>query len=243
MCARVQTVNAADMSAGSLSERMAAVARELQDQQDPVSTVRSGVELAVQNVGGCDAASVSIVQARRDVSTPASTDDMAVIGDLLQYETGEGPCLSAIWEEETVYVPDLARDPRWLRWGPRLAETTGVRSSFSVRLFTIKDTLGALNMYATKAGAFSVEDQAEAVAIAAHIAVAVAAAQNLEHFETALDSRTIIAQACGLVMERFNIDSTQAFALLSRVSQTQNVKLRDIAAELVHTRRLPTNPM
>lgn len=230
------------MGADSLSERMADVARELQDQHDPVSTVQSGVDLAVQNVGGCDAASVSIVYARRKVSTPASTDNMAVIGDRLQYETGEGPCLSAIWEEETVYVPDLAHDPRWLHWGPRLAETTGVRSSFSVRLFTIKDTLGALNMYATNAAAFSVEDRAEGVAIAAHIAVAVAAAQHLEHFETALDSRTVIAQACGLVMERFNIDSIQAFALLSRLSQNQNVKLRDIAAELVLTRRLPTAP-
>lgn len=226
----------------SLSERMAAVARELQEQHDPVSTVQSGVDLAVQNVGGCDAASVSIVYARRKVDTPASTDDMAVVGDRLQYETGEGPCLSAIWEEETVYVPHLTHDARWSRWGPRLAETTGVRSSFSVRLFTIKDTLGALNMYSNKAAAFSAEDQAEGVAIAAHIAVAVAAAQNFEQYEHALDSRTIIAQACGLVMERFDIDSIQAFALLTRLSQTQNVKLRDIAAELVHTRRLPTNP-
>lgn len=228
-----------DASPESLSERMAAVARELQDQHDPVSTVQSGVALAVQNVGGCDAASVSIVHARRDVSTPASTDDMAVIGDRLQYETGEGPCLSAIWEEETVYVPDLAHDPRWLHWGPRLAERTGVRSSFSVRLFTIKDTLGALNMYATDAAAFSVEDQAEGVTIAAHIAVAVAAAQNIEQYENALDSRTIIAQACGLVMERYNIDSIRAFALLTRLSSTQNVKLRDLAAELILTRRLP----
>jgi hypothetical protein len=70
---------------------MAAVARELQDQHDAASTVQSDVELAVMNVGGCDAASVSIVHAKRKVDTPAATDDMAVIGDLLQYETGEGP--------------------------------------------------------------------------------------------------------------------------------------------------------
>jgi hypothetical protein len=42
-------------------------------------------------------------------------------------------------------------------------------------------------------------------------------------------------------MERFNIDSIQAFALLTRHSQTQNVKLRDVATELVLTRRLPRN--
>jgi GAF domain-containing protein len=129
-----------------------------------------------------------------------------------------------------------------LNWGPRVAQATGARSSFSVRLFTVQDTLGALNMYSSTAAAFSAEDQQEGLAIAAHIAVAVAAAQNLEQLETALDSRTIIAQACGLVMERFDIDSIRAFALLTRLSSTQNVKLRDIAAELVLTRLFPTSP-
>ena len=221
---------------------MAAVARELQDQHDPTSTVQSAVELAVQNVGGCDAASVSIVHSKRKVDTPAATDAMAFIGDQLQYEISEGPCLDAIWEQETVYVPDLANDPRWSNWGPRTAEATGARSSFSVRLFTVQDTLGALNMYSAKVAAFSAEDKAEGAAIAAHIAIAVAAARNLAQLESALDSRTIIAQACGLVMERFDIDSVRAFALLTRLSSTQNVKLRDIAAELVLTRLLPSTP-
>ncbi len=59
------------MSSERLAERMADVARELQVQHDPVSTVQSGVDLAVQNVGGCDAASVSMVHAKRTVDTPA----------------------------------------------------------------------------------------------------------------------------------------------------------------------------
>ena len=219
---------------------MAAAARELQGQHDPTATVKSAVELAVQNVHGCDAASVSMVHARRKVDTPAATSDLAVIGDRLQYETGEGPCLSAIWEDESVYAPDLINDPRWSNWGPRVAEAAGARSSFSVRLFTVKDTLGALNLYSTHPDAFNEEDKAEALAIAAHISIAVAAAQKIEQFESALDSRTIIAQACGMVMERYSIDSIQAFALLTRLSSTQNVKLREIAAELVLTRALPT---
>lgn len=223
-----------------LSERMAAAARELQGQLDPEATVKSAVDLAVKNVQGCDAASVSVVRARRRVETPAATHDLAVIGDRLQYETGEGPCLSAIWDEETVYAPDLVNEPRWLNWGPRVAGATGARSSFSVRLFTVEDTLGALNLYSTRPDAFNAADRAEASAIAAHISIAVAAAQRIEQFETALDTRTIIAQACGMVMERYQVDSIAAFALLTRLSSTQNVKLRDVAAELVLTRLLPT---
>lgn len=219
---------------------MAAVARDLQGQHDPATTVESAVALAVQHVQGCDAASVSIVHAKRRVDTPAATSDLAVIGDRLQYETGEGPCLSAIWDAETVYAPDLVNDSRWLNWGPRVAEATGARSSFSVRLFTVDDTLGALNLYSTRAEAFNAEDQAEAVAIAAHISIAVAASNKIDQFESALDSRTVIAQACGIVMERFDIDSIQAFALLTRLSSTQNIKLRDVAADLVLTRLVPS---
>ena len=227
------------MSPEDLSDRMAAAARELQVQHDPLATVQNAVELAVRNVGGCDAASVSMVYARKRVDTPASTDDMAVTGDRLQYETGEGPCLSAIWEAEAVYVPDLTTDPRWLNWGPRVADVTGARSSFSVRLFTIDDVLGALNLYSTTAEAFDAEDKAEAIAIAAHIAIAVAASQRIKQYENASDTRTIIAQACGLVMERYHIDSIRAFALLTRISSTQNIRLRDVAAELVLTRLIP----
>lgn len=64
-------------------------------------------------------------------------------------------------------------------------------------------------------------------------------AQKLEQYEAALDSRTIIAQACGLMMERYDLSATGALALLTRISNTENVRMRDIAAELVLSRQLP----
>lgn len=234
---------AVSMRKEPISARMAAAARELQDHQhDPAATVKSAVELLVRNVVGCDAAGVSLVYAKRRVETPAASDDLAAIGDRLHQELGEGPCLDAIWEEETVYVPDLATDLRWPNWGPRVTEATGARSVLTFRLFTIRDVLGALSMYSTNADAFSAEDKAEGLALAAQIAIAVAAAQRLEQYEQALDSRTVIAQACGLLMERFNMDAVRAFALLTRLSSTHNIKMHDIAAELVLTRLVPTPP-
>ncbi len=226
--------------AQDISERMAAAARELQDQHDPASTVKTAVDLLVRNVPACDAASISLVYARRRVETPAATDDLAATADRLQAELGEGPALDTLWEEETVYVPDLASDARWPRWGPRLTETTGTASVLTFRLFTLKDVIGALSMYSTTTDAFTAEDKAEGLALAAHVAIAVLAAQRLEQYEAALDSRTVIGQACGVVMERYDMGSAQAFALLTRLSSTQNVKLRDVAAELLRARDLPT---
>lgn len=224
----------------SISERMAAAARELQDQDDPAATVKTAVDLLVRNVEGCDAASISLVYAKRRVETPAASDDLAATADRLQAEVGEGPALDTLWEQETVYVADLAADIRWPSWGPRLAEATGARSVLTFRLFTIKDIIGALSMYSTRADAFSEDDKAEGLALAAHIAIAVLAAQRVDQYETALDSRTIIAQACGVVMERFDVDATRAFALLTRLSSTQNIKLREVAAELLRNRVVPT---
>jgi GAF domain-containing protein len=218
---------------------MAAAARELQDQHDPASTIKVAVALLVQNVEGCEAAGVSLVRSKGTIDAPAASDDVVEIGDRLQAELGEGPCLGAIWEEDMVYVTDLETDPRWPRWGPRLHQATGVRSLLSLRLFTVQNTLGALNLYSSKPDGFGEQDKAEASALAAHIAIAVAAAQRIEQLETALDSRTVVAQACGLLMERYDIDAVRAFALLGRLSSTSNVKLRDLAARLVLTRQLP----
>lgn len=125
---------------------MAAAARELQDQHDPASRVKNAVELLVRNVEGCDAASISLVYGKKRVKTPAASDDLAAAGDRLQQELSEGPAWDTLWEEETVYVPDLAADTHWPRWGPRLTESTGARSVLTFRLFTIKDIIGALSM-------------------------------------------------------------------------------------------------
>lgn len=219
-----------------ISERMAAAARELQNQDGAEQTVVNAVELLVRNVPGCDAASITLVYGKRRVETPAASDDLAATADRLQAELGQGPALDTLWRHETVYVPDLALDPRWPEWGSRLVAETGTRSVLTFRLFTIQDMIGALSMYSTHADAFTENDKAEGLALAAHIAIAVLAAQRLDHYETALDSRTIIAQACGIAMERFNIDASRAFALLTRMSSTQNVKVREIATEVIRTR-------
>ena len=68
---------------------------------------------------------------------------------------------------------------------------------------------------------------------AAHAAVTLFGAQRVDDLERALASRDEIGQAKGILMERFSLDPTDAFALLSRSSQDTNVKLRDVARWLV----------
>ena len=95
----------------------------------------------------------------------------------------------------------------------------------SFRLFTAEDTLGAMNLYSRTAGAFDEDDLYDGYALAAHVAVALAASENVENLETAIDNRTVIGRAEGILMERFDLTPAQAFAVLRRVSQRRNVRL------------------
>ena len=107
------------------------------------------------------------------------------------------------------------------------------------RLFTAADTLGALNLYSRRAGAFTEDDAIDGLALAAHVAVALVSATEIEGLNAAAVNRTVIGQAQGILMERYDIDSERAFSLLRRVSQDSNQRLRWIAAELVRTRKVP----
>jgi hypothetical protein len=86
------------------------------------------------------------------VKTVAPTDVVPTLVDAIQYETGEGPCLTAIYEHATYLIDDLADDRRWpVCSGRRAVEETGVRCMLSFRLFLRSDTIGALNLYSRRA--------------------------------------------------------------------------------------------
>ncbi|MGW6228261.1 ANTAR domain-containing protein, partial [Cellulosimicrobium cellulans] len=74
---------------------------------------------------------------------------------------------------------------------------------------------------------------------AAVAAAAISAARTEEQLQSAVQTRTLIGQAQGIVMERYSLTPGRAFAVLSRVSQDANIKLVDIARQVVETRRIP----
>jgi AmiR/NasT family two-component response regulator len=59
--------------------------------------------------------------------------------------------------------------------------------------------------------------------------------EKIQQLEQGLESRTVIGKALGICLERYNLDEDQAFQFLVRISQEQNVKLRDVAARLVES--------
>lgn len=195
------------------------------------------VDLAVQFVSGCDHVGISIVDGSRTV-TGASSDRVVRRGDALQNELDEGPCLDSVRTHDTVISQDLSRDPRWPRWSPRVISEFGVHSMLSLLLYTTKRSYGSLNLYGDRTQAFDSESLAVAQALTAHLAVAVAASREIDHRGLAMVNRTVIGQAEGILMERLDLTSEQAFDYLRRQSQQTNRKLVEVCAELVRTRQL-----
>jgi AmiR/NasT family two-component response regulator len=71
--------------------------------------------------------------------------------------------------------------------------------------------------------------------LATHAALAFAAVDTQGQFYSALASRDHIGQAKGILMERFDVDSVQAFGMLRKMSQDTNTPLRDVAKRMTDT--------
>lgn len=224
----------------SLSRRIAELARSLQAEEGSGETMDLAVTLAVDVVEGAEDAGISLVLRGRIVETPAATSERGFQADRLQQELGDGPCVTALRDEEIISCPDLAAETRWGAWGPRTAEEAGIGSMLCFRMFTQKERLGALSLYATEPHAFTGADVESGLSFAAHTAIAVTVARQEENMDLALDSRSLIGQATGIVMDRYDIDAVRAFAVLKRISQQSNVKMHEVAVELIRTRHLPS---
>lgn len=213
------------------------LARALNDQQNAQETLEEIVRTAVALIPGAEHAGIMMVVGKREVHTVAMDVDLVAEVDKIQFDTGQGPCLDALYEHRTVTVPELATERRWPRFAERAAGL-GVGSMLSFQLYVAGDDLGGLNLYAAEPGAFDEESQQVGLLFAAHAAVALANAKEQEHLTQAVHTRDVIGQAKGILMERYKINSEQAFTLLVRTSQNANVKLRDLADRLIHTGEL-----
>ncbi|MET7704905.1 GAF and ANTAR domain-containing protein [Micromonospora sp. NPDC005413] len=195
-------------------------------------------ELASRSVPGTR--EVSVILVRRQAGwTAAFTGNLARELDERQYEQHRGPCLDASASGDTISVPDMAAEQRWPAWAAR-ARAAGVGSSLSIGLPIQGSVVSALNVYGDSAHAFNPSSIASAEGFAAYAAVALAnahlydnAATLAEQMQEAMRNRAVIEQAKGIIMGDRRCSPEEAFALLSKISQDTNRKVREVAEALV----------
>jgi GAF domain-containing protein len=195
-------------------------------------------QLAKRTIPGASEVSVTLMHGNHP-QTAAFTDDLALALDEKQYERGYGPCLDAADTTTTQMVPDTGNEQRWPGWAA-VAAQAGVHSSLSVGLPVHEHVTGALNIYATTPKAFDDDAIAMAQTFAGFAAVGLANAHLYEtqatlagHMQKAMENRAVIEQAKGIIMGDRHCTPDQAFAVLAKLSQDTNRKLRDVATALV----------
>jgi GAF domain-containing protein len=210
------------------------VGRDLADVLDEITKV------ARRAMPGTEAASITLIRGE-NAFTAAYDGQMALDADELQYERGYGPCMDAARAGQVFLIEDMRTEQRWPDYA-RHAAAQGVGSSLSIPLPFQSATIGALDTYAGRPHAFDEADVALGEDVASWLALAVSNAdtaartdEDLAHMRKAMMSRAVIEQAKGILMERHKVTDDQAFTILTHASQRTNVKLRDVAADLVRT--------
>lgn len=214
----------------------APVSRAMLDRPSVQRTLQSIVELAAGTVAGVSAAGVSVPGRGGEIETPAYTDERVPRADRAQSRYREGPCIAAAGRNRPalITIDDMAGEHRWPRF-TAAASRIGVGSLVACSLPLEHGGTAALSLHAGTAHAFDDSAARAAAVYAAHCFAAVGQAFLVESLRAAMQSRQVIGEATGVLMERHRVDPRTAFGMLIRASQRLNIKLRLVAEHVVRT--------
>jgi hypothetical protein len=220
-----------------ISHAIAAAARTSNNQHQSIDETLVGiVHAARDSVRGFDQVGISVMYKNGNVETRAATGEIVYRLDDIQQSLGEGPCVDTLRGTDVVVAPRLRHDRTWPRYVSAAVEQ-GLQSQLAIRLYLDDEgTLGGLNLYSTTSDEIHPEGQSLAELFAAHAAIAMGGARERDYLPEALRSHKVIAQAMGILMERYTMNEDRTFAFLVRASTNANVKLRDVAQHLVDER-------
>ena len=197
-------------------------------------------DLTVEAISAADLAGITMVVEGRD-RTPVFTDETAPEIDQAQYDSNEGPCLSAFREMRITQIQSTREDGPWPAFR-KVAAGRGIYSTMSFPMIVDKQAIGAMNLYSHRDRAFGEEDLETGELFASQAAIVLANAQAYwdarelsQGLGEAMKHRAVIEQAKGILMGAQGSLEDEAFELLVNASQRENVKLREIAQRLVNT--------
>ncbi|BBZ44319.1 GAF and ANTAR domain-containing protein [Mycobacterium parmense] len=208
-----------------------------------IDILRDVAEFAAQAIPGADGVGVALIDPEHGISSIHTWAATAVIVhdiDTVQYgELHEGPCITCMESKRPTVSGSLGSDIRWPHFGGRVARMR-MHSALALPLIVGDQVIGSINAYAATRDAFADHAVQLGSQFAKSAAVSVYNAQLLAvahertlRLQRALDSRSVIDQAIGIIRSRSGAGADEAFERLAHISQTENVKLHIVAERLV----------
>lgn len=226
-----------------LAEEMTAVfaraTRLLLTEETVAHALRLITEAATVAVPGARGAGLTLIGHSGERQTTAASDEVVAAADSLQYELGEGPCITAWASGETVVVADLANETRWLRWVPA-ATTLGISSSVSSPLLSGGSAVGAIKIYFDGAQPLDPETvrlvnlfAEQATLFVIHSLAREAARTLSDRLQDSLAQRDTISMAKGLLIARNGGTEDAALRSLMALSHGAGKPLVQVAGDLL----------
>jgi GAF domain-containing protein len=213
---------------------------------DSPSVLQRIVDLVAQAMPPGTEVSVTLVRDDQP-TTAAFTGALAEELDEVQYQRGYGPCLEAALGGVFIDIADARTEDRW----PEYVRTLLERGALSALAAPVPAALltGAVNVYARAAQAFSEDDRAALVQFATYAGAVLTNMDALQdawdladNLQKAMEFRSVIEQAKGILAERYKVTTDESFRLLADASMHANRKVREVAEELVLTGELVVTP-
>jgi ANTAR domain-containing protein/GAF domain-containing protein len=226
--------------ASDLAQNLREVIADLTDrfaERTDIEEALAGItSAAVHLIPGVASADVLIITDADDYRSLAATSPLATDMAQLQRRHRQGPGLDAADGETMVLSNDLRAERRWPTYAAA-AVKAGVLAALSFQLHTPQQQdptrRAVLTLVSHLPDTFNREAQTVAAILAAHAATASIAHDRGAQFQSALATRDAIGQAKGMIMERFDVDAAHAFGLMKKLSQDSNIRVVDVAAQIV----------
>ena len=228
------------------TERLSRVMKLVRTQRTLPTKLEAVTALVKRTIANCDAAGVTLV-VQQQPTTCVVTDRVVVEVDLVQYQTGEGPCLTAIEDTNVVRIDVIDEDVRFSRFAPGALDS-GINSVLSLPLIADGRTVGALNLYSYRPHAFDKDSERAAIPFADYAAEVVASsplyAYSLDMVDGLLESlenQAVISRATGVLVARHGWSSAEALDALRQRALVHGESLRTVA-ELVLAEAVEPGP-
>jgi ANTAR domain len=178
--------------------------------------------------------SVTVWRKRRPVTVCSSDPETAAM-DEVQYASQQGPCMEATLTGQLIEVEDLRTETRWPKYVTAMTQSP-MRSVLAVPIPLQTPGAAALNCYSPYRGPTPEHLRKALLEFTTVTAQALTLSVKLQTQEemsadlaAAMESRTAINLAAGVIMAQTGCDQKQAVNILMKASSNRNEKLRDVA--------------
>jgi hypothetical protein len=221
------------------ADELAREAAELFAVADPSGSksIRQLAELVARRVPACSGATATLWRDDEAVTSAASHPDLAAL-TALEIETRSGPTVEAARTGEPNGCADTLADDRWPEFASA-ALSKGVRCCACL-VHEFSSMAVTLTLYSVRPRSLDPRQLRLASLLAAFGAASVAnasrygeAQRTASQLQEAVEARAVVDQAKGILMHALGCDADEAFGRMRRVSQTQHVKLTEVARRVI----------